>query len=141
MIDGHAQLLQLKGAGIADNVSIHDGLGVIAGEAEVGIDGWRQVIDDVAGRYRDFKAVGIARWFLEFDGELPGFFSLQESLTFVPDHARPHQQKIAGVLGVVRRLERVVEAERLIGLLKIDKAGVGDVKTGKRTCRELPRSA
>src|ERR1039458_8808836 len=66
LVYGYAQLLHLKGPGVIDNVAIHDGLGVITGEAEVGVDGWRQIIHDIAGRYRDFKGVCVARRLLEF---------------------------------------------------------------------------
>ncbi len=68
-VDGYTELFYFEGAGIADNVAIHHCLGVIAGEAVVGINRRRQVIDNVAGVYGDFKGIGIARRSLEFDGE------------------------------------------------------------------------
>src|SRR3984957_3457150 len=77
--DGHAQLFQLKRAGVVDNVSSDDRLRVIAGEAVVGVYGWRKVIHHVAGGDGDFKAVGIAGWFFEFDRKFSRFFCLQKS--------------------------------------------------------------
>ena len=53
------------------------------------------------------------------------------------DHARPHQQQVAGILGIVWRLERVVEAKRPVGLLEVDDGGMSDVKIGERTGEKL----
>src|ERR1700691_3808541 len=78
LTNGYGQLFHLKGAGIVDNAAVHYGFGVITGEAEVGIDGGRQVIDHVPGRTFDFKRIRITSRSLEFDGELPRLFGLQE---------------------------------------------------------------
>src|SRR5258708_7764862 len=131
-INGHAQLFYFEGAGIADNVSSDHSLGVITGEAVVHIDGRGQIIYGVSGGYGDFEGIGIARRLVQFDRKLPGFFGLQESEAFVSDHARPQQKQVAGILGVVLRLKRVVKAEGLVGLLNVEEGRVGDVKIGHR---------
>jgi hypothetical protein len=117
-IDRYAEFLYLKGAGIADDVAIHNRPGVITGKAVVRVDGRWQVINSVADRDCDFKRIRIARWPLEFDGLFPGFLGFQKPRTLVSDHAGPHQEQIAGIFGVVHRLEGIVKAEGLVAITR-----------------------
>src|ERR1700689_1687845 len=130
--DGHAQFLDLVRAGVAYHASAYFGLGVVAGEAVVGVDGWWHVVDFVAGGNGDLKGIDVAVGLVEFEGKLARLLALKEVKALVSEYARPDQQQSAGVFGIVIGFEGVVKAEGQVGLLQVDHGGVGDVKTGKR---------
>src|ERR1700733_1377647 len=110
--DRHAQFFDLEGSRVVDDVAVYCGLRMITGEAIIRIHRRGNVIDHVAGRNRDFKSVRIARRFLELDRKPARFSSLEQSRSFVPNHAGSHQEQVPRSLGIVRRLKGVVETKR-----------------------------
>src|SRR5947209_8416856 len=89
LANGHAQLLNLKGARIANDVSFYFGSRVVAREAEIGIHGRRQFVHFVAFWYCNFKVVRVLHWTVEFDWELSRLLGLQYASRFSSNHSWP----------------------------------------------------
>src|SRR5262249_22782793 len=95
------------------------GLGVVAGKAEVGIDGRRQFVDSVTRRQSDFEAVRILYRCFELNWKPAWLFGFQYSPRLASEDARSYQEEVAGVLGIVIGLECVVEAKGLIAEIEV----------------------
>jgi hypothetical protein len=67
-----------------DQVAPYFGLRVIAGEAVVGVNGWRDVVDQVTSRDRDLERIGVARRALEFNGKLARLFGEKRAWRYSP---------------------------------------------------------
>src|SRR5258706_3025067 len=130
--EGHTQFLDFKSSRVVNHTSLCFGLGMVAGKTVVGINRRGQVVHFISRWNRDFKAVCVLHGPLEFDREFARLLGLENSRRQAAYHSRAQQEQIAGILGVAVRLERVVEAEGLIGVLKIYYRGMRNSKTGER---------
>src|SRR6267154_298692 len=101
---------------------------MIAGETEVSINRWRQVVHFITGGHNDFKTVCVQYRAFEFDREKARLSGFQQRARFGSDHARPNQEQVASVLGIIQSFERVVESKGQTSLLKIDDRSLGNTK-------------
>src|SRR5579862_401986 len=130
--DRDAEFFVFQRAAVVDYVAFYFRLGVIAGEAIVGVDGWWQIVNDVSRGDRDVEYVGIARGPFKFDGKLARLFCLKNAAALHPQNAGTNQQQASGVLGVFRRFKRVVEAEGLVGVVEIENRALREPKERQR---------
>src|SRR6266699_2727846 len=101
---------------------------MIAGETEVSINRWRQVVHFITGGHNDFKTVCIQYRACELNGEKARFSGFNRGAGFGSDHERPNQEQVASVLGIIQSFERVVESKGQTSLLKIDDRSLGNTK-------------
>ena len=125
-----AELLDFIAPGVPDDGAAHFRLGMVGAEAVIGVDGRRILIDDISGRYGDFKGIGVEGRAWELNCELARFLGLEEARGLGTDDAGTYEQQVSRRLGVIRSLKGVVKAEREIILLKVGHGCLGDVEGG-----------
>src|SRR5882672_4187182 len=75
LFDRYAQFLHFKSSRVLNDTPFGFGAGMVTGEAVLGVDRRRQVVNFIAWRNGDFKGVRVSHWPFEFQRELSRLFS------------------------------------------------------------------
>jgi hypothetical protein len=100
MAHRHTQFLEFEGPSVPDDISVGDGLAMIASETELRIRRRRQFVELVSFGNRDLDFVGIPSRAFKFDGILARLLLFEDVAGFFSKHARANQQQILGGFGI-----------------------------------------